>query len=70
MKQVSLQSLVGRKIVKVNDCCVNVVTLETEDGKTFMLDTERRSASFDLYGIIAWERDQTDSDDDFPQSSF
>lgn len=65
MKRVSVQDLLGRKIVKVNDQCVNVVTFETENGKMFMLETERRSSSFDLYGIAAWEMDSDGTDSQF-----
>jgi len=56
MKRVSLQDLVGRKIIKVDDDCCNAVTIDTEYGRTFMLDTERVISSMDVYGIVAWER--------------
>lgn len=63
MKKVSLQDLVGRKIVKVNDDCCNAVTIDTEDGRTFMLDTERVFSNMDVYGITAWERSSNEDNE-------
>jgi len=51
----NLQSLVGRKIVKVDDDCCNSILLETEDGGQFRLETEQVDSG--VYGIIASEED-------------
>jgi len=48
----SLQDLVGKKIVKVDDDACNCISLETENGETFVLETECMNSQLGLYGIV------------------
>lgn len=64
MKRVSLQDLVGRTIVKVNDDACNSLTIETDDGKEFMLEVECIDSRSSLYGLVAYSREENEEEEE------